>query len=148
MQKSKKPEKIVEAEVMSWLHQNGFSCNVVESKAVYSQKAGRYISGQTVAGMSDIVGVDPVGRACFIELKAKGKRNNLAMSQYVFLQAKIEKHAFGVVVDSADLLEKYYKSFCSFIKDADHNGARNYLREILPTNSIIEMMDRDLDFED
>lgn len=133
---------------MSWLNQNGFACDIIESKAVFSKAANRYLHGQTVPGMSDIVGVDSVGRACYIELKAKGKRNNISMAQYVFLQAKIQNHAFAVVVDSADLLAQYYKAFYSFIKAGDHNGARNYMREILPTNTTIEMMDRDLDFED
>ena len=145
MQGSKKPEKIVEAEVMTWLNLNGFSCDVIESKAVYSKGAGRYLAGMTVAGMTDIVGVDPIGRACFIELKAKGKRNNISIAQYVFMMGKIEKYAFALVVDSASSLEHYYKKFCEHIKSGDHNEARIFLRQIMPTNSMVAALDRDLD---
>lgn len=117
---------------MNWLNLNGFSCDVIESKAVFSQKAGRYLRGQTVKGMSDVVGCDPVGRGCFVELKARGKRTNVSLDQIVFLSKKITNHAFAVVVDSADCLSFYYKNYCEFIKQSDFNGARDYLRSVLP----------------
>jgi hypothetical protein len=132
MQKSKKPEKIVEGEVMSWLNINGFSCDVIESKAVFSQKAKRYLRGQTTKGMSDIVGSDPIGRAVFIELKAKGKRTNISLEQYTFLMRKIDCYAFAVVVDNSTLLSLYYDKYCMFMKNYQHQEARNYLREVMP----------------
>lgn len=132
MQANKKPEKIVEAECLTWLNLNGFSCDVIESKAVFSQKAKRYLRGQTTKGMTDIVGCDPIGRAAFIELKARGKRNNISLEQYCFLMKKIDCYAFGVVVDSSHLLQLYYENFCVFMKAGNHQDARNYLREVLP----------------
>lgn len=145
MQKSKKPEKLVEAEVMTWLNLNGFSCNIVESKGVYSHAAGRYLQGQTDPGMSDIVGNDSIGRACFIELKAKGKRRNVSMAQYTLLSKKIDTFCFAVVVDSASLLSMYYEKYCDFIKSGDFNGSRNYLREVLPQSTMVTDMLADLD---
>lgn len=127
-----KPEKLVELEVLNWLNLNGFSCDVIESKAVFSQKAGRYLRGQTVKGMSDLVGCDSIGRGVFIELKAKGKRTNVSLEQIAFLSKKITNHAFAVVVDSADCLSHYYSKYCELIKKSDFNGARDYLRSILP----------------
>lgn len=102
------PEKEVEKEVTAWLKKNNFSFNVMEAKSTFSAKAGRYISQSVTPGVSDIVGNDPNGAACFIELKAPGKLKSLRPNQYLFLKDKILKNCFAVVVDSAMLLEQLY----------------------------------------
>jgi len=125
-----RPEKQVEKEVTAWLNQNGFYCHVVESKAVYSQAAGQYLRGQTVPGMSDIIGVTPInGVACFIELKAKGRRSVLSASQKHFLKTNIEMDAFAVCVDSATLLETYYAEFKEIY--GNKPKARSYLLSLI-----------------
>ena len=145
MQKTKKPEKIVEAECLTWLNINGFSADIVDSTATYSKTAGRYLASMAPVGFTDIVATDPFGRACYIELKAKGKRNNVSVGQYVFMMAKIDKYAFAVVVDSASSLEYYYKAYCQYIKVSDFKGSQIYLREIMPTNSMIADLNRPFD---
>ena len=145
MQKTKKPEKIVEAEVLTWLNINGFSADVIDSKATYSSAAGRYMNSMAPVGFLDIVATDPIGRACYIELKAKGKRNNVSIGQYVFAMQKIDHFAFVVVVDSASSLEYYYKAYCEYIKIGDFKGSMAFLKSIMPTNSTIAELDKPLD---
>lgn len=122
------PEKEVEKEVMHWLRTHGFSCHVVESKAVYSPSAGGYKSGQTIPGFSDVVGCDPNGMAVFIELKAKGRNSTLKEHQYLFLKNKIEHGAFAVCVDSVMLLERVYQNWCL----ANDENKRPGLIRLLP----------------
>lgn len=109
--KNAKPEKQTEKQVMSWLKSHGFFCHVVEAKAVYNPKAGRYLTGQTVSGMPDVVGVCPQGRAVFIELKAKGKRSTVSKKQYDFLKQVISRGGFGIVCDSVEFLEYAWEGY-------------------------------------
>jgi len=126
-----KPEKLVETDVMCWLKSNGFSCHVVESKAVYSKAAGRYLRGMAARGFLDIVGNDKLGAACFIELKAKGKRSTLRPAQHEFIIDKICTNAFAVVVDSAELLSSYYEKW-NHLRFKDSAMAQEYLQSIIP----------------
>lgn len=109
--KNAKPEEEVKRVVMAWLKEHGFSCHVVEAKAVYSKRAGRYVSSQTTPGFSDIVGACPNGLAAFIELKAPGKRSTLREGQRAFLVEKIDKGAFAVCVDSVECLATVWEAF-------------------------------------
>lgn len=104
--KNDKPEKCLEKEVMAWLKDNDFDCTVVESKAVFSQKAGRYLNSQAIPGMADIVGNSPDGVAVFIELKAPKKLSTIRPAQYEFLKSKILSNCFAVCVDSVLLLDR------------------------------------------
>ena len=122
--KNSRPEKQVEAEVRQWLKSTGFSCHVIESKAVYSEKAGRYLKSQAEAGFSDIVGCDPLGRAVFIELKAPGKARNVSTAQAHFLDAKAALGAFAVVVDSTARLEELYRAWARFMVRGERRMAK------------------------
>jgi hypothetical protein len=122
------PEKMVEKDVMHWLSTNGFSCNVVESKAVYSAQSGRYLRGQTDAGFPDICGCSPNGLGVFIELKAKGRRSTLKDHQRAFLIDKINRGAFAVCVDSVDCLRDISLKF----KHSDHEARKELLLNHLP----------------
>jgi hypothetical protein len=124
--KNAKPEKEVEKQIMPWLEVNGFSCHVIESKAVYSAGAGRYLRGQADQGFSDIVGCDENGIAAFIELKALGKCSTLKRHQFDFLKSKIDRGAFAVCVDSAEMLNKYYNIWSA------SNKRTTYLYSLLP----------------
>lgn len=108
---NKRPEKDLEKEVLVWLRDNGFSCHVIEAKATYNPKAGAYISAPVIKGMPDIVGCTPKGVACFIELKAPGRRSTLKPHQRNFLKTKITYGCFSVCVDSVAMLEKFYADF-------------------------------------
>ena len=102
-----KPEKIVETEIMARAWQHGFDLSIVDSKAVYSEKIGRYLRGQTSEAMTDLVGNrGPI--ACYIELKAKGKLSSYNapknFRQRDFVERKINSGCFACVVDSWELL--------------------------------------------
>ena len=103
-----KPEKIVEQEVLSFCSQLGLDVSTVESKASYSAAANRYKRGVTEVGFSDLIGNDQTGKSCYIELKAKGKINNLSEQQRKFLLRKASQGCFAVCVDSGPLLVDLY----------------------------------------
>jgi hypothetical protein len=109
--KNAKPEKELERQVMAWLNANGFLCNVVEAKATYNPKVGRYISQSVVSGFSDIVGVAPGGYAVFVELKAPGRLGTLKPHQRAFLEARALMGAFALAVDSVELLATSWKRY-------------------------------------
>ena len=128
--KRERPEKQVEKSVLEWCARSGFDISVVESKAVYSRSAGRYLRGQTEAGFSDLVGVTSTGRACFIELKAEGKRSTLKPHQYDFLLRKIKLGAFACCVDSVELIDSIYTRWLNII-DIEPETAKAFLEDNL-----------------
>ena len=131
------PEKAVEFEVMKWLDANGFDCDVFEAKAVWSASAGRYVGGMAmVEGVSDVVGNDPLGNACYIELKAPGRRSTVRDPQRDYLGRKINSNSFAVVVDSVKLLQEYYTLWLKKKTNEFGSGVhRDYLRELMPQKS-------------
>lgn len=140
--KSKKPEKLVEKDCLDWAKKNSVFLHVVESKAVFSQAAGRYLSGQVESGFPDIVGNNMSGQVMWIELKAKGKRSTLSPVQYLFLTEKIKQGCFAVVVDSADLLHEYYYTWKS------SKNPPSYLMSLIPVPKRVrdETFDENLGF--
>ena len=106
-----KPERAVVAALMAWLKVNGFSCHVVDSKAVYSARAGRFLRGQTWAGVSDIFGCSPRGIGVFVEAKSPGRRGSLRLAQREFLKQKVNAGCFAVVADSVESLERQWREF-------------------------------------
>lgn len=139
-EKRQSPEKEVEKEVIEWCRKRGFDVSVVESKAVFSRSAQRYLRGQTEAGFSDIAGCDDCGRAVFIELKARGKKNTIRPAQVEFLLRKIRLGAFGVCVDSVDCLNDFYINW-SILKKESEEKAKNYLLSVLPKSNQKEYTD-------
>lgn len=129
---NKKPEKLVEKDVLEWAKQNSVFVHVVESKAVWSMEAGRYVEGQAEAGYPDLSGNNNYGQSVWIELKAKDRRHNLSPAQYKFLSDKIEQGCFAVVVDSSSRLNDYYYTW---LKSKNQKG---YLVSILPVPSAIK----------
>ncbi|MCC6271585.1 MAG: hypothetical protein IT190_09940 [Microbacteriaceae bacterium] len=131
--KNKTPEADFKKEAMAWLNSKGFSVHSIESKAVYSRAAGRYLRGQTDSGVSDIVGVTPIfGIACFIELKAPGKRSTLKLHQRQFLLGKIEKYAFSICTDSIDHLLNTFSRWAEMVSSGLHKEAQEFLIKDLP----------------
>ena len=113
-------------EIKNGLNILGWDLQVIESKAVYSESAGRYIGGQTKAGTSDLVGNTPDGIAAFIEVKAKGKRSTLRPDQHMFLSEKIMRNCFAICADSLDSAKSQYEGWLA----ADNK--KKYLGESLP----------------
>lgn len=140
--KNQRPEFEFKKIAKKWLEEKGFSINVVESKAVYSESSGRYISGQTDSGFSDIVGVTPLrGVACYIELKAPGSRARLKEHQRQFLISKIDRFAFAVCTDSIHHLETRYNLWANLYDMGMYMEAKNFLLKDLPKSSL-----KDTDF--
>lgn len=132
--KNAKPEFEVRKAVMAWLRANGFSCNVIEAKAVYSYEAGRYTQGQTAPGVADLFGCTPDGLGCFIELKAPDRRSTLRPGQREFLISKIQLGCFAVVVDSVECLSLAWAEF-THRRKMDPQLAKTFLLRHLPHES-------------
>jgi len=110
--KNKKPEKLVEAHVLVWAKDNGLDLTVVESKAVYSERSGLYMSSPTSESVCDLIG-NYGALSIWIELKAKGRRSSLKMHQREFLLRKINAGCFACVTDRTDHLDKLFRKFIS-----------------------------------
>lgn len=130
-----KPEFEVKKAAMAWLRTNGFSCQVVESKGVYSIEHGRYTSGQTKAGTSDLFGCGPGGIAVYIELKAPGRRSTLKEHQRQFLIEKIQAGAFAVCADSVECLANAWEEFSHRRKMEPQLAKAFLLRHLPPSKS-------------
>lgn len=110
--KTLKPEKIVEIWCMDWCARKGWRVCVIESKATFSKKVGRYLRSRAApVGHSDLVGCTDTGHGVFIELKAPGKLNTLSEEQEKFLLERRACGAFTAVVDSPELLDKLWEEF-------------------------------------
>ncbi len=119
-----------------WFRVNGFDVDVVESKAVYSHAAGRFLEGQAEAGFSDIVGVTSYfGVGVWCELKAPGKRSTLKPHQRDFLLSKINKYAFALCADSIhgpNGIETVYKEWMRLRQTGMLMQSKTYLIGQLP----------------
>ncbi|TXH09399.1 MAG: hypothetical protein E6R04_08155 [Spirochaetes bacterium] len=109
--KNGKPERKLQAQMMSWLSSQGFFVFPLESKSVYSSVAGRYLDSQTRVGASDILGVTPQGYFLAVEVKARGRRSTLRDAQRIFLESVLSKGGFAVCSDSIEHLDKIYHSW-------------------------------------
>lgn len=116
---NKKPEKEVEKQVLVWLKQNNFCCDVVEAKATFSVASNRYTGRAASPGMSDIIGNTSNGLAVFIELKAPGRRVGSALreDQRAFLTRKIQSGCFAVVADSAEYIDRVWKHYLTLSQE-------------------------------
>jgi hypothetical protein len=110
---NKKPEAKVVIELKKFFrkHDDWFDVHVIEAKANFSEKTGRYTSGAVAAGYPDMSGNDKFGNALFIEVKAPGKLKTLRLGQYMFLKRKIEMNCFACCVDSIDMFSSIYKEW-------------------------------------
>lgn len=124
---NKAPEKEVVKALIKWLCNNGFQVHVIESKAVYSKAAGRYLKGQTDPGMSDIIGVDSRGFGTFIEAKAPGRLKTLKPHQRDFLIKMARSGAFACVTDSVERLASLYFNWRQLNLNASRAAASKYL---------------------
>lgn len=129
-------------EIYNHLINLGWSLSIVESKAVFNDQAGRYISGKTHPGFSDICGCTDAGVAVFIEVKSTGKRSTIRPEQYDFLYEKINKNCFAIVADSVEYVTKTYEIFNVSIFKKDYLFSE--LPELAPR---YKKRDKDLSFD-
>lgn len=122
----------------------GWDMKVIEAKAVFNEKAGRYISSQADPGTSDLCGNDPNGHAAFIEVKALGKLKTLRLEQRDFLISKIDRNCFACVADSVERVMHIYAEWC--ITEFKKAYLLKQLPEMTPKQKA--MVDADLDFDD
>lgn len=127
--KNKSPEKDLVKALLVWLKNNEFDCNVVESKATFSQATGLYTGRVAVAGFPDIVGNWKNGLATYIEVKAPGRISTLRELQRDFLLKKINSNCFAVCVDSVYLLDHLWEEYTA----SDRISRQRYLLDQLPT---------------
>lgn len=111
--KNDKPEKAFVKQILFYLRSKGWSLDVVDSTAVYSKEAGRYLNSMARVGISDIVGNMPNGRSVYIEAKAPGRRRTIRPDQLEFLIGKIKTNAFAVVSDSIEHFDKIYNEWAA-----------------------------------
>lgn len=130
---NKKPEFEFKKALRKHLENRGFLVEIVESKAVYSEEAGRYVSGQARAGFSDTTGVTPYfGVSFWAELKAPGRRGALKVHQRDFLLEKINWGAFAVCVDSVALFDELYDEWVSLRREGYFQASKEMLTGRLP----------------
>ena len=134
--KNNKPEKEIEREFMARCWQHGFDLSVVESKAVFSERIGRYVRGSTNESMTDIVGNwGPI--AVYIELKAKGRlstfNNPKNFKQIHFVERKLDSGAFVMVTDSFD---DFLALFNKWVEIENELEKKSLLKDALPKKKI------------
>lgn len=108
---NKKPEKSIENEILTWCSINRFWVHKIESKAIFSQRINRYLRSNAPVGHSDISGITPCSYPAYIEVKDKGKRNQISEDQMIFLLNAIMRNAFAVCVESTEQLQEFYKNW-------------------------------------
>ena len=137
--KNKTPEKDVQHDCVRWLMMNNFTGHIYEAKGGYNNTYGIIA---VIRGHSDWAGCDEMGRAVYVEFKAKGKLSTLREHQRNFLIDKIESNAFAVCVDSMDILSRIYSVWNGLVSDRHFERARKFLMDSLPKQKV--SIDQDL----
>lgn len=128
---NEKPEKDVEKACMKWMREQGFSVQVIESKATYSPKAGTWLQQGAKQGTADCIGNTGDGTAVCIEFKAPKKLSTLKYNQRQFLVDKINTGVFAIVTDSVERLQIIYARWLE-LRIQSVWGAKSYLLSMLP----------------
>ena len=125
--RNKKPEYEFVKSFMAWAKTTDLSLHSVESKAVYSAAAGRYLHSQTSESLPDIIG-NYGALSLWIEAKAKDRRSSLKPHQREFLVNKINDGCFACVTDS---IEHFKNLFEAYLK-CKGNDRKQLLMDALP----------------
>ena len=138
--KNKKPEKEVERYCMAWMSDQGWDVQVLEAKATYNPRAGRYLRNQSVAvGTVDCVGTLTNGIFVAIEFKSPGRLSTFAhdrnFAQRDYLLNKIHSGAFACVTDSVARLEKVFAAYQEALL-VSPDKAKNILLSYLPKRDV------------
>jgi hypothetical protein len=133
---NKKPEKEVEKACLAWMREKGWTVAIYESKATYSEAAGRYVSQSMKAGNADCMGHLPGGIGVVVEFKAPAKLSTFAAEknyrQQEFIKAKIDAGCFACVTDSVERLAEIFAVWSQKRSSHGIDEAARYLHEQLP----------------
>lgn len=140
--KNRKPEKDVERFCLAWMREQGWDVQIIESKATFNPRAGRYLRNTSVTtGTCDCIGTLPNGVFVAVEFKAPGRLNTFAhdrnFAQRDYLLAKIHSGAFAAVVDSVARLEKIFGEYQESLA-ISKDKAKNILLSWLPKRNVDE----------
>lgn len=105
------PEKIVQNQILFELFRLGIFAWVIDSKARFSEKIGRYKRSEIPVGHPDIIGVDKNGRFIAVECKAPGKLSNTTQFQESFLKRIRDNGGFAIVADSPEAVRAQYQEW-------------------------------------
>lgn len=145
MAKNKSPEAEVVKDLkrfFKYQQADWFDVHVIEAKANYSEKTGRYMHGAVAPGHPDMAGNDKFGNALFIEIKAKGKLSTIRPDQYFFIVRKIELNCFAVCVDSLEMFKSLYKTWLS---TESSQRSQLLLSHLKPNKKLREIIADDLE---
>lgn len=123
--RNKTPEADLQAKIIKNGKKDDFKLYITDSSARWSGEAEAYVSEKYESGMSDLTG-DRDGLACYVEVKAPGKRYTLKMHQREFLLKKIDRGCFAVCVDSYELLVE------TWVKWRQKGNYKEVLKRALP----------------
>jgi len=137
--KNLKPEKEVQLACVTWMRSLGWDVQVIESKATYDSRSGRYISQSVKAGYSDCSGNTNTGLSVYVEFKAPGRLSTLRFNQREFLLKKIESGCFAVCVDGTSHLKTLWK---------DYNLSEDKKAFLIAKLPEVKTKDRELDLFD
>lgn len=138
------PEKAVQIEMEKYLKRNGFSCQVFDSKAVYSRAIGCYQKSRGMQeGIADLLGSDPYGNFVAIELKAPGKETVCRLRQWMYLHEKIKHNCFAIVASAPIFVFESHAKWLTLRKDSPET-AQKFLLTLLPVKVQVEVGRRKL----
>jgi hypothetical protein len=131
-----KPEKEVEKACLAWMREMNWTVAIYESKATYSEAAGRYISQNMKAGTADCMGNMASGIGVIVEFKAPKKLSTFARPanhrQQEFMKEKIRSGCFACVTDSVTRLYTIYMKWVDLRGLGLIDESKEYLLEMLP----------------
>lgn len=131
-----KPEKEVEKACLVWMRERGWSVQIYESKATYSEAAGRFISQNMKAGTADCMGNMASGIGVIVEFKAPKKLSTFARPanhrQQEFMKEKIASGCFAVVTDSVARLYTIHLQWTGLRGLGLIDESKDYLLRTLP----------------
>lgn len=128
--KNKKPEKQVAENCMRAMREAGFCMDIIEV-STYDPHLKRATSQRNRSGMSDSIGCDQNGFACYVEFKAPGRRSTLSELQRHFLLEKISFGAFAYVADCHKKLLGVYANWRG-LRKTNIDESKSYLINQLP----------------
>lgn len=133
MMKQKKPEKLVESEVLGVCLELGLTVDVYDSKATFSEARNQYTKAQGLPeGTPDLMGCDRSGVLVELELKAPGKANLCSLAQHQRLTRTIESNGFAGVFDGGENLKHLYFAWRKLWLLGEDRAARELLLSKLP----------------
>lgn len=132
--KHSRPEKLVEKACLEWMRNQGWSIQIIESKATYNPK-GFWTNQAAKAGTADCLGTTNEGISVAVEFKAKGKLKTFNKEtnkrQIDYIIEKINHGAFATVTDSVDRLKEIYDEWYK-IRRISFDESKKYLKKMLP----------------